>query len=260
VATVSPSFLAILVSLAGGIYVGRSVLPLINQDREIARRVEILGREVAERGSSGLGTKVVDASMQRVPEILQAWQNLGVRPATTLPEAKPLPPGSSENLTTVLGAWQQSPSGALRAAQAAEAAVMWGRLDPQGAIAWVDKISDEAERAAARQGIAKGWGGVEPMAASEWVVTLPEGAERTAVVSAFAKAAGKQSPALALGFGLSVEDVVVRGEIVRAVLRSAAQRCPEEAEQQIQGAHLSNEERKDFLERLASYQTGGDQP
>lgn len=239
---------------------GRSVVPLVNQDREIARRVEILGREVAERGNSGLGSKVVDASMQQVPVILQAWRNLGARPAAKLPEAKPMPQGSAENLAAVLAVWQQTPSGAARAEQAADAGVLWGKVDPLGAIAWMEKLTDETERSAARQGIAKGWGSVEPSAASEWVVTLPEGAERTAVVSAFAKAAGKLAPALALGFGLSVEDAVVRGEIARAVLRSAAHICPEEAEQQIQAANITDEERTNFLKILASYQPGGEQP
>jgi hypothetical protein len=240
--------------------VGRSVFPFVNQEREIARRMEVLGREVAERGNSGLGSKVVDPDMKQVPQILQAWQDLSSRPVAALPAAPPLPLGPSENLTLAVAAWQQSPSGAGRGAQAADVGTLWGRLDPMGARAWADKITDEAERSAAHQGLAKGWGGVEPFAASEWLATLPEGPERTATVSAFVTAAAKSSPLLALGFALSLDDAAVRADVMRTVLKSAALSCPEEAGAQIQGAELSESERKDFLNRLSSYQTGGEQP
>ena len=257
----APSFLALLVFLAGGIYVGRSVFPKVHQEREIARRLELLSREVAERGNGGIGTSVAGKGFEKVPAILTAWQSMASGPTAPLPVAEPmLPVAGGENLSAMLSIWEQSPTGGVRAAGAADIGRLWGRLDPEGAIAWSGKLKDAAELSAAHQGMAQGWGGVEPFAASEWVATLPEGPERTAVVSAFVKGAGKVAPQLALGFAITIEDELVRAEVVHGVLRYAAQSCPAEAEAMLRGADLQPRESADFLARLASDLSGGGQP
>ncbi len=256
----APSFLVLLVFVAGGIYVGRSVFPKVHQEREVARRLELLSREVAERGNSGLGTKVAGAGLEKVPVLLTSWQSLNAVPTTTLPVAPALPPAMSENLPALLAAWEKSPAGGTRASGAADIGRLWGRLDPEGAIAWAAQLKDASELSAAHQGLAQGWAAVEPFAASEWVAALAEGPERTAVVSAFVKGSGKVAPQLALGFAITIEDEAVRGEVVHGVLRYAAQSCPEEAEALLKSAALPSQESADFLARLRSDLTGGDQP
>jgi hypothetical protein len=259
-AAASPSFIAILASLAGGIYVGRSVFPQVDEAQENRRRVELLRQEIPQRANTGYSAKTVGIGLEKVPVILQSWKELVVEGPPPLPPPPATAAPVTENLPNLLAQWQSQPAGPARAAQTMAVSSLWGRIDPLGAQGWMAQLTDATELAAAQQGLANGWSAVEPFAASEWLATIPEGAARTAVVSAFTKAAGPVAPLLALTFALSVEDVAVRTEVASHVLGYAARACPVEAETLLRGADIPSAEMKALVAKLSNLKPEGGQP
>ena len=233
---------------------GRSIFPKVDPDREIAKRVEELTNQVAERATSGYGAQTLGHGMDRWNQTVAGWKFMD---APAEPSQKTVNAASgTENLRRTELEFDAA-EGSARPALAVKLGLAWGKLDPEGAIAWSNALTDEAERSAAHQAIAKGWGSVEPFAASEWVANFPPGPERAAVVNAFVKASAKLSPMLALGFSLSVPDRIVRAELVDISLKYAAVVNPEGSADTLRSAELSPKELEDYLESLASFQLGG---
>ncbi len=230
---------------------GKFIFPQAHPEREIATQVELLNRAVAERKGSGLGTQTAGLGLERVPQLLAAWQNLAPAPEPPLPPVPVIPLGSQENLTSLLAEWVTLPAGE-RGRQSVQLGKLWGSLDPLAGLAWAAQIPDAADQSAAHQGLAKGWAPAEPFAASEWLATLPAGPARTAIVSAYAQAAGPVAPRLALAFALTVEDAAVREEIIPSILSWAASACPTEAAGLIRAANLPAAELAADLATLTS--------
>lgn len=251
----SPSFLALLVSLAGGLYVGRSLFPLSDPEREIARRVIDLENKSPEQSATGFGTAVTGERLEKWPEVEAGWKFME-RAAADDEAAK----GGIATVETNVGQLRvefPKSEGAERLTLAAKLGRAWGTLSPPEAIAWADALSEPAEQSAAHQGIAQGWGGVEPLAASEWIAALPESPERQAIVSAFVKASAESCPRLALAFGLAVTDPAERAQLVGIALKPAAAMVPEEAQAMLSAAEISPREKEAFQESLSSHQSGG---
>lgn len=233
---------------------GRSIFPKVEPDREIAKRVEELTNQVAERATSGYGAQTLGKGMERWNQTVAGWKFMDA-PAESSQKTGSAASGL-ENLRRMELEFDGA-EGAARPALAVRLGTAWGKLDPEGAIAWSNSLTDEAERSAAHQAIAKGWGSVEPFAASEWVAKFPPGPERAAVVNAFVKSSAKLSPMLALGFSLSVPDRIVRAELVDISLKYSAVVNPEDSADALRSAELPPKELEDYLESLASFQLGG---
>ena len=248
----SPSFLAILFFLAGGLYLGRVVFPKVDPEREIARRLADRERKSAEAPVSGFGTAVTGASMEKWTEVVKGWKFMDpvVAPKEGLTAA-----AMDLNLGEMKKAFQKA-EGAARLTQAVAMGQAWGQVDPAGAIAWADKLPDAAERSAAHQGVAQGWAKEEPIPASEWLAAMEEGPERNAIVSAYVKAAAPSCPRLALAFALSEADPAERAKLVGQALKSASVLIPEEAEDMLASARISPREKEDFRESLSNLRQG----
>lgn len=248
----SPSFLAILLFLAGGLYVGRSLFPKVDSESEIARRLADLERKSVEAPVSGFGSAVTGATMEKWPAVVDGLKFM--EPAAAAKEG--IKPAAKEiNLGEMRMAYQKL-EGAARLTQAVVLGQAWGQLDPAGAIAWGSALPEAAEQSAAHQGVAQAWAKEEPVAAAEWISAMEEGPERNAIVSAYVMAAAPSSPRLALAFALSEPDSAVRAKLVEQALKSASVLIPEEAEAMLGSADLSPREKEDFNESLSSLRTG----
>jgi hypothetical protein len=249
----APSFVAILVFLAGGLYVGRSVFPSVDEEREINRRLATLERGFAERAGGQFGTTLVGRGAEQWPALEASWKFMEPVVASA---TKTAAVGTEENLGKWLVEFGNADATG-RLPLAPQIGRLWATYDPAGALLWIAQLEDVAEKSAAYQGLAQGWAKTEPLAASEWLVDFPAGPDRSAVVSAFVKSAAKATPQLALGLALEIPEPPLRAELVDVALKQAARVLPQEAAGMIQAAELTAQERTDFIESLESYQLGG---
>ena len=91
-------------------------------------------------------------------------------------------------------------------------------VDPSGAIAWADQISDE-ERPSAYGGIAKAWAGADSYEASQWVAGLPPGISRDHAATALVEAVAKAEPDSAWTWAQTVVGSKQRAKALQTALR-----------------------------------------
>lgn len=248
----SPSFLAILIFISGGLFAGRSFFPNLNEESEIAKRVEQLESTMASRANSGRGQVILGKQMERWATLQAEWKFMdSVKQEPTTATASVTP--QEGNLVLLQHALKKS-SDSQRMSALVELAALWGRVDPPSARDWADSLDDPDQRSTARQEVIKSWAGIEPWQASEWLASLPANdPSLTPTIHAFVKACARTNPRLALGFALSVQDKLIRTELTDFSLKYASLALPTDAAEMVRGAGLSPREQQDYLESLSTY-------
>lgn len=247
-----PSFIAILIFVSGGLFAGRSFFPSIDDESEVARRVEQLDAAIAGRANSGRGQLMLGRQMGLWPILQAEWKFMdSVKEEPTHPTAPAQP--KEGNLVLLQNALNKN-SDNQRMSTLAELATLWGRVDPPAARDWADSLDDPEQRSTARQAVIKSWAGIDPWQAGEWLATMPgKDPSRTPAINVFVKACAKTNPRLALGFALTVPEYLIRTELTDFSLKYASQALPTDAAEMVRGAGLSSREQQDYLESLSAY-------
>ena len=127
----------------------------------------------------------------------------------------------------------------------------WFPLDRAAALAWMENLSDPADKAHAAVGMVPSWCKEDSHAASSWVAALPEGAAKRMAGKALAESLGLRDPAASLSwtFAARAADEPLEHRITTAVTYLAHQDY-ESAFKQITESNLSDPE-KGAMEKKA---------
>ncbi len=130
-----------------------------------------------------------------------------------------------------------------------------GAVDPAAGLTWLGEVTAK-DRPFAIWGIAEGWASFEPVEAVAWAVTLTDGHERDAAAQGLALGGAATAPLLVLPWALEIVEPTSRGSAVEGVLRKISGSAATAARDFIEAANLPAQERKGYLESLASHSHG----